>query len=1421
MKTPSTSKPPSTGRPSSNDPAQPLAGAVSANPPSTDPRWTPEQWTGISTVGVSLLVSAAAGSGKTAVLAERCAHLVCDAADPCNIDQLLVVTFTDSAAAEMKSRIHRAMQKRSSTSPTPHLARQLALVEHANVSTVHSFCARVLRQNFNLLGLDPAFVVMDPDEASLIRAEIVRELFEDRYESDSHSQSNRHPQSDSNAQPESREEHSASPSRDEKANPKTPPTNFHRLIDNYGNGNDARLMEQVISTHQLLCSLVDPQAWIDHARRATREAVDLPLEKSELGQKLLDLIRESLDQLHARAVSAAAELAGMGKSFAAYLSQVRERIWDIDHWRHLLVTDGLDSVVSEVHDFWEDVGRKPNVRNDTFGKDRASRLYDSVKDEITDGLLSELLTFTPAQWRQGMANVAPHAEAFLSLVSEFSQRYSAAKQAARALDFADLERLTLEVLKQPGEGLQPSEVARGFHHQFRHVLVDEYQDINEIQDAILTLVSRECIADERRLLRTGAAPQARKLHPNLFCVGDVKQSIFRFRLAEPQRFLDRQARFRQSSQSIGQVIDLRENFRSRGPLLEAINAVFARLMTRQAVQIEYDDSHRLRPGRIFPPAPAGACFHGAPIELHLLPARLGGQEAEEDGNAISTNPDLDRTDYEAILVARRIRAMMGLDGAPPMCVMKPDATGTLSPRPIEFGDIVILLRSMQFKADAFADVLRGHGIPVHSDGGAGFFNATEIRDILCLLQVLDNQQQDIPLAAVLRSPLAAIPDADDALARIRLKYRGDDSAAGRGGGIAGVSVAVDEVSAAGASAQKSSDPIPFHEAVRRYAAEQNDELAARLKDFLAELADYRDQANKRPVAELLWHIYDQTGYLAYCAGLEDGAQRVANLTELHERAGQFGSFLRQGLYRFLRFLEKLREGKEIPRPSVASGAESVVRILTIHRAKGLEFPVVILPDLGKRHNLQDATGAILVDRQAGLGMAVVDERRRIRYPSLASTLVRNSLHDQTLAEELRLLYVAMTRAKEHLILIGTCDDKRRDAWPNQWRNWKGPLPANDLLKGRMMLDWLGPVAAMTESAAAASAATTPSAAPIKGDANLSLANQRFASPLTSPPLTSPTAASSTTPKVFQIFDYDPAEVRAWENPRDHRPVFSPRQEMLAKLTPFPQPPIVDATAKKIIERFESAYPYEAFTKLAATKSVTAIAKNAPASERDAANQRFASPSISVDQAFAPLISVDRDPPETLGRKLDLPAFFSAVSAPKATDIGTITHLALQHWNFASPADPAEISRQIETLVDRNIITSTQARLVDRAALQWMLASDVGAILRASHDRLMREIPFALAFDDPSATPSSNAMPAGDSLDRVMIRGRIDLLVPRGDGLIVVDYKTDNVDEISVASRVEMYAGQMRFYRAAIERIAELRVEAVYLIFLTPRLIREC
>jgi ATP-dependent helicase/nuclease subunit A len=1181
------------------------------------PQWTDAQKRAITTRGRSLLVSAAAGSGKTAVLAERCAYLACEGKDACDVDELLVVTFTEAAAAEMRKRIQDSVieRVRNAVRPDKRLLRQAALVEHAHVSTIHGFCSQLLHENFSLAGIDPHFSMMDGDEARQLRRQVARELFDDCYER-------------------------------EGSDP------FRAFIDAYGDGNDDALLEQVQRAHEMLCSLAQPEAWMRKSMDRLTEAGRKPLKDSELGQNLLHEIEAMLTRLQRQCSTAESAIKAL-RDFGKLADVLAQRSQTVAGWQKTLKQSGYDALVKEYRAF--DPPPAPSIKTGTPKKEEARGIYETIKKEMQDGELNELLTFTEARWRDGQEKIAPMAQVFFSLIKEFGQRYTRAKRQLQALDFADLERMALKLLGNPREGkLVPSDLALQLHRRWKHVLVDEYQDVNEIQDEILALISTERVE-----------PDA-DFEPNLFTVGDVKQSIYNFRLAEPERFLQRAERFRDAHQTGGEVIDLQENFRSRPFLLDAVNQVFRRLMTKAAADIEYDQTQELRP----PPGKTDPPGGPAPIELHLI-----DETPRDDDDDDLDIPD--RIEQEAMLCAELIKNLK--DG------------GT------ELRDIAILLRSLARKADNFARILRNSGIPIHSDGGTGFFAATEVRDMLAALSAIDNQQQDIPLAAYLRGPLAGVSETD--LAQIRVAYPERE--------------------------------VPFHLAVAQYSAEKSDETAARLKPALARLAHWRDLARQRPLAELIWSMYDQSHYLVYVAGLPDGGQRVANLLHLHERARQFGSFLSQGLNRFMAFISELRDEDDLGLPSIPNQSEQCVRLMSIHKSKGLEFPIVIVPDLGKRHNLSQAKGTILLDRRTGAGLSVVDVPQWIRYASLSSTLTSQSLRRQGLAEELRVLYVAMTRAKQRLLLVGSCSEAKRRQWAREWTGKPGPMEPGEFLSAQSMLDWIGPVQAAC------------------GDRVMPLILHAADNALP--------ARKRPTPPPQELKSMQPLKPKSLSpgTPGEGRGEGSP-----------PPPPPTQIT--QTIARLEFIYPHQQETNREAARAATA--------QKNAASEPSPLPEYRRDTA-----------PMT------------------AAEVGTATHLFLEHFDFSRGSD---VEAQIADLTQRQLLRPDQAAVVDRAAIAWLMTTDLGKLLAANATALLREIPFAMA--DASQT--------ADPMDAVMVRGRLDLLVPLGSEVAIVDYKTDHITRDEVPERAANYMGQMDVYRDALHRVAAKSVATVHLVFLHPRVV---
>ena len=521
-------------------------------------KWTKEQEAAIHTTGKSLLVSAAAGSGKTAVLAERCAYLVCDAPDRCGIDELLVVTFTNAAATEMRNRIEQRLRDKLEKSDDPVLLKQLALIDRAQISTLHGFCSQVLRQYFHVLGVDPNFTQLVEEEAALLRSEIARDLFADRYAS-------------------------------EKSG-----GDFQKFIDQYGNGNDEQLIWRVIQTHELLSSMIEPKAWINGALNRINSAAQQPLHQTELGRELTRLIAEGLAELRRRAIEASGRLAEM-QGLSHYAEYVNDMLAIVTDWQDQFGTGDFDVLANAVKTL--SLGRLPSIRGiDPAVRESGKRILDSVREAMTDGTIPQLCRFSVAEWQDGLKRIATPSKVFLDLVLDFSRRYRKAKDELRAIDFSDLERFALKVLRdetvtdRPTNLLVPTDAAKAYQAQFKHVLVDEYQDINAVQDAILCLVSRECLVETE------------DVEQNLFCVGDVKQSIYRFRLADPQRFTERGKKFRDGDPKRGQVIDLQANFRTRGPLIDVLNGLFQRLMTEAAAEIHYDETHMLRAGLTYPAA---------------------------------------------------------------------------------------------------------------------------------------------------------------------------------------------------------------------------------------------------------------------------------------------------------------------------------------------------------------------------------------------------------------------------------------------------------------------------------------------------------------------------------------------------------------------------------------------------------------------------------------------------------------------------------------------------------------------------------------------------------------------------------------------------------------------------------------------------
>ncbi len=851
------------------------------------PNWTPEQQDVLTDRGHSLIVCAAAGSGKTAVLVERIVRLVLEG---CPVDRMLVVTFTNAAAAEMRLRISDALC--SAARVHPELAAQNAALSRASISTLHHFCGTLLREHFQALGIDPAFRVGDDQECGVLSAQAMEDALYACYE--------------------------------------TSDADFLAA--------DARFDQDTLAAialdlHRFMMTRPDPWRWLDDAIASSAPGT---LEDHACVRILLEHTAADLSQL-ADDVAQTLALCQSPGGPAHYIDAVMQDASLIEGLQKA-AQDGYDALRRALLSIaYAKLGRKK--KNDEFDEDIGKQVKDR-RDRMKKQLASLADRFSPTldEAAADLALMQSPLRGIALLTRTYHALFTAAKRQRNLLDFDDLEHGALQALEH-------AEVRDALRKKYRYVFVDEYQDSSAIQEAILGSFARE---------------------DGLFLVGDVKQSIYRFRQAEPSLFLNRAARFDQPDDPLTRRIDLQRNFRSRANVLEAVNAVFSRIMRADATEIDYGAREKLIPGL--------TCEgDDPPVELHVI-LRDDDDSGETDSDAEDDERDLAAAEREALIAAKRIRALVGT----PYFDAKAGTT-----RPLAYRDMAVLMRTARGAAPLAADILRAEGIPVFCDAGEGYFEIPEIRAIMALLTAIENGARDSALIAALRGPACAL--SDDELAAIRIAT--PDSR------------------------------IPYHEAVRAYREQKTDALSEKLKAFDSKLARWRLVAQHQGVDRLIERIYAETNFLAYAGALPGGTSRQANLHLLTTRARTFMQTQGGSLHAFLHYARRLRAGGDRMSASALGENEDVVRIMTAHKSKGLEFPVVFVLGLG--HKLGGAQrGVALFSARLGIGLPCVDTALGSERDTILRRAIRLETQREALAEEVRILYVAMTRARDRLILVG-------------------------------------------------------------------------------------------------------------------------------------------------------------------------------------------------------------------------------------------------------------------------------------------------------------------------------------------------------------------------------------------------------------------
>lgn len=1302
-------------------------------------KWTKQQQQAIDLDQKNILVSAAAGSGKTAVLVERVvSHLLRPEteADSWDVDKLLVVTFTKAAAAEMSERIGKRLQEaitkelakeeqQQDKRLISRLQKQVILLSSASISTIDSFCQTIIKNNFDALGdLDPKFRVAEENELLLLKQDVLEEMFEARYAEG-----------------------------DEK---------LLHLGDQYGSDHgDGPLYDIILGLHEQAMNQPFPEDWL------TRLAKDFPGRHGQLA-KLKDctqwwpVIMEALQR-------------GMSRAWDCYgamellVTEVEDKKAKDKFQERLERANGILTKLTEaLQQDWEDIyqafrdldyketgfqslpGGKMNIDPDL--RSQIKDANTAMKDAVT-ALKDTYILDQEQVMVEDLQSIAQDVDCLVELTLDFTQRFAAAKGEKNIIDYGDMEHFALQVLLAPDstpEKPMPSEVALSLRSRYQEIMVDEYQDTNEVQDTIVRL-----IAGEKR--------------GNLFIVGDVKQSIYGFRASEPGLFMAKYDSYGQAGQQEhSELITLGRNFRSRKEILSAVNFIFAQLMTKEPMAINYDEKAMLNPGE-----PYG---YGEPVTGEIMPltqaveldilaengVRDEAAQGEETGKAAKEErqeeeaegeeEELKSFQLEAQYIAQRLKELKAAGYQVFDKDIKDDVNHGY--RDIRWKDMVILLRSTSGKAEILQDTLQANDIPVYANASGGYFQATEIQIMTSLLAVIDNAQQDIPLAAVLYSPIVGLDT--EQLAQVRLV---DKKA---------------NLYQALMAANSPDSALPS-------------EIKAKLDGFLAQLSSWRQLAQRIGVPELLWQLYQDTGYYDYVGCMPGGVLRQANLRMLITRAREFEQTDFRGLFRFLGFLDKIQSMEnDLSVARTIGENEDVVRVMTIHKSKGLEFPVVVLADMGKRFNQQDLTQGLLVHKRLGLGLDCFDLAKSVKYPSFGRMAVKAQLLQESKAEELRVLYVALTRAREKLIMVGRVKDMGKAAakWcqqldyvPEQLTQeldvnagkalLNQTLPEYVLAEANSYLDWVGPAVARHREAAVLAT-------------YIGMSEDEYAQHV------GHMANAMGVEAHWQI------NVVAAESLKAQQQLSEAEETDLAVIGRGESFKVDEAVSSRVAALLDWRYDYQGTRELPAKLSVSDIKRRfaAEVAELEAGQQAMA-------QKEQRTYSFPR--PQFLQRQDE-----AEQRRTSGAEYGTLMHSVMQHLELAGQLDEADVRQQLQQMVEREIITKHQLQLVNVAQVVSFWASPMGQ--RLVHAKsLWRELPFSRMLE----ASDYYAVAPGH---RIFNQGVIDVLFEEADGsLILLDYKTDR--DTAPETVKAKYQKQLELYGQAVEGILGRKVRESYLYML--------
>ena len=1243
-------------------------------------KWTKEQSQAINEKGSNILVAAAAGSGKTAVLVERIINKIIN--ENIDIDKLLVVTFTNAAASEMRERILDAIYKKLEEYPeNQNLQRQITLINKASICTIDSFCLEVVRNNFfELDNISPNFRIADTTEIELLKQEVIEDIFEEKYEN-----------------------------QDE---------NFSKLINTYTSyRDDTPLKELVLKTYSYIQSSPFPKEWLNEKTEMfnLKDKLNEDFSKTPWGNILLKEIEEEIiDDIKTledikKELDLDSELESFSQVVRSDLDFLKILQENINNWDELYKIYNNMSFVS-----W------PRKKIESDLKEYAKNVRDDVKKKFSSKL-SKILICNSEEANQDIFDMYEILLKLKNLILEFGKEFSKRKRLKNMVDFNDIEHLALDILiKKQEDKIEITDVAKRYQKKFIEIAIDEYQDSNLVQEYILTSISN---------------------NNNIFMVGDVKQSIYKFRQAMPELFISKYKTYKNKenkSENDNLKIQLFKNFRSRKNVLDFTNLIFENIMSGSLGDIEYNQEEYLNLG-----ADYKEIEQNLKAQIDII--NLKDQENEEENTSEILEEEenterLENIQVEARFVASKIKEL--IENKFQVFDRKKNCF-----RDIKYKDIVVLLRSTKTSAPIFEEEIINLDMPVFSDSSQEYLDSIEIENIMSLLRIIDNPIQDIPLVTVLRSNIGKFTD--DELVEIRLSDKYDN----------------------------------FYNAMQKAKINVGKNLQEKIEKFLTNLEKWRKEQEYLALDEFIWKLYSDTGYYNYVGLMPNGELRQANLKMLFERAKQFETASFKGLYNFINFIEKLKlSSGDLGSAKLIGENDDVIRIMSIHKSKGLEFPVVFLANTGKQFNLMDLNKNILLHQELGIGVKYINYNKQVQYDTLSKSAIRSKVFTETLSEEMRILYVALTRAKEKLYITGTMNDYEKEIEKMKIqveRYSKNGNKINQILikKYKKYLDWINLVYLYE-----------------KGNTK-------------------------------DLIEYNVLE----------------KEEIIKKCKRIEQEEIdvvkildEHKKDKEEIKKIEKILNFEYKHKLATTiptmSSVTQIKqmqdnmkgskvgkedKEKAVQKPEKSNLLKESKEVKEHKEKATekldkskLLKEDKEAKERKEERMttfDKPKFLKEDKEDKLTNAekGTLVHLCMQHLNEKVEYNLEKIKELVEELERKEIITSKEKENINLYKILEFTKSNIWKEMKKAK-KVYKERPFFINIP-------AKEIYKEEIEEKILIQGIIDLYyINENDEIILVDYKTDYVERGKEQELIEKYKKQLELYCKAIEEANKKQVSRIYI-----------